>query len=160
MQLLLCRKQYMIENLEGQKVVSRKKGFTTKTCVSGVPTQQQTQQFESLPLSAKVRATHIRPVLTSSPAYAQLKRHHFTALQVAASHTVSASLMLNVSTLLRESLDAFVAGSAAGQQCSTTDSSCKSGKAQKASWDCVWVVLGPHAQSGHAQSKCVLPHAG
>ena len=50
----VCRKKFLIENLEGTKVVSRKKGFTTTTCVSGVAIGQQTKRFEALPESAKV----------------------------------------------------------------------------------------------------------
>lgn len=50
----MCRKKFLIENLEGTKVVSRKKGFTTTTCVSGVAIGQQTKRFEALPESAKV----------------------------------------------------------------------------------------------------------
>lgn len=48
------RKKFLIENLDGTKVVSRKKGFTTTTCVSGVAIGQQTKRFEALPESAKV----------------------------------------------------------------------------------------------------------
>ena len=40
--------------MEGSKIISRKKGFTTTTCVSGVAIGQQTKQFEALPESAKV----------------------------------------------------------------------------------------------------------
>lgn len=49
-----CRKQFLIENMQGTKVMSRKKGFTTTTCVSGVALGQQTKRFEALPESAKV----------------------------------------------------------------------------------------------------------
>ena len=49
-----CRKQFLIENLQGTKVMSRKKGFTATTCVSGVAIGQQTKRFEALPESAKV----------------------------------------------------------------------------------------------------------
>ncbi|DBB09762.1 TPA: hypothetical protein ACH3X3_001396 [Trebouxia sp. C0006] len=48
------RKKFLIEILEGTKVISRKKGFTTTTCVSGVAIGQQTKQFDNLPESAKV----------------------------------------------------------------------------------------------------------
>ena len=48
------RKKFLIENLQGTKVISRKKGFTTTTCVSGVAIGQQTKRFEALPESAKV----------------------------------------------------------------------------------------------------------
>lgn len=51
---VLCRKKFLIENLQGTKVMSRKKGFTTTTCVSGVAIGQQTKRFEALPESAKV----------------------------------------------------------------------------------------------------------
>ncbi len=53
-QLHACRKKFLIEILEGTKVISRKKGFTTTTCVSGVAIGQQTKQFDNLPESAKV----------------------------------------------------------------------------------------------------------
>ncbi len=53
-QIHACRKKFLIEILEGTKVVSRKKGFTTTTCVSGVAIGQQTKQFDNLPESAKV----------------------------------------------------------------------------------------------------------
>lgn len=54
-----CRKKFLIEILEGSKVVSRKKGFTTTTCVSGVAIGQQTKQFDNLPASAKVLTTFL-----------------------------------------------------------------------------------------------------
>ncbi|KAA6425359.1 MAG: hypothetical protein FRX49_04852 [Trebouxia sp. A1-2] len=50
------RKKFLIEILEGTKVISRKKGFTTTTCVSGVAIGQQTKQFDNLPESAKTDA--------------------------------------------------------------------------------------------------------
>lgn len=50
------RKKFLIEILEGTKVVSRKKGFTTTTCVSGVAIGQQTKEFDALPEAAKTNA--------------------------------------------------------------------------------------------------------
>lgn len=85
---LYGRKQFLIEILEGTKVISRKKGFTTKTCVTGVPIGQQTPQFESLPLSAKVghmdclHAAGTSVYLLDKIALAALRQHTFRPFSV------------------------------------------------------------------------------
>lgn len=72
------RKKFLIENLDGTKVVSRKKGFTTTTCVSGVAIGQQTKRFEALPESAKVSWLYQR--LRFDPCVAVLTSvHHMSA---------------------------------------------------------------------------------
>lgn len=49
-------KKYLIEQLEGEKIVSRKRGFTVDTCVSSVKQAEETPQFQGLPTGEKVKA--------------------------------------------------------------------------------------------------------
>jgi hypothetical protein len=37
MKHVLCRKKYIIEKMDGEKIVSRKQGITTTTCVGARP---------------------------------------------------------------------------------------------------------------------------
>jgi len=47
-------KKYVIEVLDGEKVVSRKRGFTVTTCVSAIAANDETPAFNSLPLGERV----------------------------------------------------------------------------------------------------------
>lgn len=51
-----CSKQYLIEELEpgGTKVLKRRKGFTTFTCVGAVAAHEESPMLQSLPLGEKV----------------------------------------------------------------------------------------------------------
>mmetsp|Transcript_25576 Transcript_25576/g.64552 ORF Transcript_25576/g.64552 Transcript_25576/m.64552 type:complete len:149 (-) Transcript_25576:237-683(-) len=51
---LACSKKYVIEVLQGEKIVSRKKGFTVTTCVSAVAAADETPAFNSLPVGEKI----------------------------------------------------------------------------------------------------------
>ncbi|KAG2453450.1 hypothetical protein HYH02_001671 [Chlamydomonas schloesseri] len=46
-------KKYLIEELQGEKVISRKKGFTVNSCVGAVSSAQETPQFQGLPTGDK-----------------------------------------------------------------------------------------------------------
>ncbi|KXZ52827.1 hypothetical protein GPECTOR_8g210 [Gonium pectorale] len=46
-------KKYLIEQLQGEKIVSRKKGFTVDACVGAVEVTQETPQFQGLPTGDK-----------------------------------------------------------------------------------------------------------
>ncbi len=48
------QKKFLIEQLNGEKVVARKKGFTVETCVGAVDVNQETPQFQGLPSGDKV----------------------------------------------------------------------------------------------------------
>lgn len=52
-----CSKKYQIEQMEGEKVVSRSRGFTVDSCVSAVLASQETPEFNGLPTGEKVRST-------------------------------------------------------------------------------------------------------
>ncbi|KAG2498856.1 hypothetical protein HYH03_003048 [Edaphochlamys debaryana] len=41
-------KKYLIEQLDGEKIVSRKKGFTATTCIGAVEVTKETPQFQML----------------------------------------------------------------------------------------------------------------
>ncbi len=50
-------KKYLIEVLDGEKIISRKKGFTVDTCVSGLSSAEEQRlgpRFAGLPLGEKV----------------------------------------------------------------------------------------------------------
>ncbi|WIA09282.1 hypothetical protein OEZ86_011865 [Tetradesmus obliquus] len=49
-------KKYQIEQMEGEKVVSRSRGFTVDSCVSAVLASQETPEFNGLPTGEKVQA--------------------------------------------------------------------------------------------------------
>lgn len=51
-------KKYVIEKLNGEKIVSRKRGFTVDTCISVIPQELETPEFQGLPTSEKVRQPH------------------------------------------------------------------------------------------------------
>jgi hypothetical protein len=53
--LMHCSKKYVIEQLSGEKVVSRARGFTVDTCVSAIPQVAETPEFQGLPTGDKVR---------------------------------------------------------------------------------------------------------
>lgn len=53
-QLHPLQKKFLIEQLDGEKVVARKKGFTVETCVGAVDVNQETPQFQGLPSGDKV----------------------------------------------------------------------------------------------------------
>jgi len=48
-------KQYSREVLDGDKVVSRLRGFTVETCVGAIDASQEGPQFQGLPSGGKVR---------------------------------------------------------------------------------------------------------
>ncbi len=50
-------KRFVIEVLDGEKIVSRRKGFTVETCVASALANQQMPSFQFLPLRDKVGAT-------------------------------------------------------------------------------------------------------
>lgn len=52
---MCCSKKYVIEQLSGEKVVSRARGFTVDTCVSAIPQAAETPEFQGLPTGDKVR---------------------------------------------------------------------------------------------------------
>eukprot|EP00803_Ostreobium_quekettii_P000585 evm.model.scf_882.3 EVM.evm.TU.scf_882.3 scf_882:7681-9827(-) len=47
-------KKFLIEKLEGSRVVKRQRGFTVETCIGVVPESQETPQFRSLSSGEKV----------------------------------------------------------------------------------------------------------
>jgi hypothetical protein len=47
-------KKYVIEQLDGSKVVARKRGFTVSACISAIPQSQETPEFQGLPTGEKV----------------------------------------------------------------------------------------------------------
>lgn len=49
-----CSKKYEIEQMQGEKVVSRSRGFTVDTCVSGKTANEETPIFNGLSTGAKV----------------------------------------------------------------------------------------------------------
>jgi hypothetical protein len=49
-------KKYEIESMQGEKVVSRSRGFTVDSCVSAVPATAETPEFVGLPTGEKVRS--------------------------------------------------------------------------------------------------------
>ncbi len=51
-----CSKKFVIEQLDGEKVVSRKRGFTVDTCVASARQSEETPSFRFLPVGEKVRA--------------------------------------------------------------------------------------------------------
>lgn len=51
-----CSKKYQIEEMRGEDVVSRKRGFTVDTCVSGKTASEETPMFNGMSTGAKVRA--------------------------------------------------------------------------------------------------------
>ncbi|KAK9819852.1 hypothetical protein WJX72_003300 [[Myrmecia] bisecta] len=48
------RKKYAIEQLQGEKIIARKKGFTVTTCVGAVPAAEESPQFQGLPVAGKL----------------------------------------------------------------------------------------------------------
>jgi hypothetical protein len=71
--VVACSRKYLIENLEGDKVVSRKKGITTKVCTAALPVSSETPEMQFLPAGEKARLagnqqcrkaeTTVRPLL-------------------------------------------------------------------------------------------------
>ncbi|EFJ45471.1 hypothetical protein VOLCADRAFT_105916 [Volvox carteri f. nagariensis] len=57
------QKKYLIEQLQGEKIISRKKGFTVDACVGPVEVTQETPQFQGLPTGDKVGRDGYREVL-------------------------------------------------------------------------------------------------
>jgi hypothetical protein len=53
--LASCSKKYLIEVLDGNKVVSRKKGITTTACTAAVAASRESPDFQGLPAGEKVR---------------------------------------------------------------------------------------------------------
>lgn len=51
-----CSKKYQIERMDGEKVISRSRGFTVDSCVSAVLASQETPEFNGLPTGEKVSA--------------------------------------------------------------------------------------------------------
>jgi len=49
-------KKFVIEKLQGEKIVSRSRGFTVDTCIASANTDQETPSFQFLPVGEKVRA--------------------------------------------------------------------------------------------------------
>jgi hypothetical protein len=47
-------KKYVIEQLDGTKVLARKRGFTVTTCVSAIPQSLETPEFQGLGTGEKV----------------------------------------------------------------------------------------------------------
>jgi hypothetical protein len=47
-------KKYVIEVLQGEKILSRKKGFTVTTCVSTVAAAEESPAFNGLPVGEKI----------------------------------------------------------------------------------------------------------
>jgi hypothetical protein len=56
-------KKYQIEQMEGEKVVSRSRGFTVDSCVSAVLASQETPEFNGLPTGEKVSIQHVAGTL-------------------------------------------------------------------------------------------------
>lgn len=52
---MVCSKKFLIEELDGTKVVGRRKGITTTACTSAVAVFQETQDFQFLSLGDKAR---------------------------------------------------------------------------------------------------------
>jgi hypothetical protein len=50
-------KKFLIEVLDGEKIVSRQRGFTVDTCVASARATEETPSFQFLPIGEKVRAT-------------------------------------------------------------------------------------------------------
>lgn len=50
-----CSKKFVIEQLNGNKVIARKRGFTVNTCISAIPQSEETPEFQGLPTGEKVR---------------------------------------------------------------------------------------------------------
>jgi hypothetical protein len=50
----LHSKKYEIERMQGEKVVSRSRGFTVDTCVSGKTASEETPMFNGMSTGAKV----------------------------------------------------------------------------------------------------------
>lgn len=49
-----CSKKYEIEQMQGEKVVSRSRGFTVDTCVSGKTASEESPMFNGMSTGAKV----------------------------------------------------------------------------------------------------------
>lgn len=50
-----CSKKFLIEVLDGEKVLARKRGFTVSTCTGVVEETLESPQFQALPVGDKVR---------------------------------------------------------------------------------------------------------
>eukprot|EP00775_Hariotina_reticulata_P010361 gene10361-10519_t len=48
-------KKYQIEQMQGEKVVSRQRGFTVDSCVSAIAASEETPEFNGLGIREKVR---------------------------------------------------------------------------------------------------------
>ena len=48
------RKKYAIEKRDGEKIISRRKGFTVDTCTSGIAANQESPSFQGASTSEKV----------------------------------------------------------------------------------------------------------
>ena len=51
----MCRKLFAIEQRDGEKIVSRRKGFTVTACVGVAAASQETPQFQGLSSADRVR---------------------------------------------------------------------------------------------------------
>lgn len=47
-------KKFLIEELDGEKIVSRRRGFTVQTCTSTVLQADETPQYNALPMGERV----------------------------------------------------------------------------------------------------------
>lgn len=50
-----CSRKYLIEKLDGEKIVSRRKGITTVVCTSALPAALETPEVQFLSLGEKAR---------------------------------------------------------------------------------------------------------
>lgn len=51
----VCSKKYQIEQMDGEKVLSRQRGFTVDSCVSAIAADSETPEFNGLSTGEKVR---------------------------------------------------------------------------------------------------------
>ena len=51
----MCSKKFLIENLDGERVLSRKRGFTTTVCTAALGQSEETPEMQFLPIGEKVR---------------------------------------------------------------------------------------------------------
>jgi hypothetical protein len=52
-------KKYQIEQMQGEKVVSRQRGFTVDSCVSAIAASEETPEFNGLAVREKVRVVRL-----------------------------------------------------------------------------------------------------
>lgn len=51
----MLSKKYQIERMDGEKVLSRQRGFTVDSCVSAITADGETPEFNGLSIGEKVR---------------------------------------------------------------------------------------------------------